>query len=328
MHHLVVGGNGFLGQHLVRALSAEGHCVSVVDIARSDHEFYGKVPFYHADLTDPKQLANLPRQRVDVIHHLAAKLIVPNYPRVRRREYFWACIFSGTENLLACMRSLQCDSLIYWSSDMVYGPVVYSPRDEKHPRQPLGPYGIAKAAAEDLCMAHRQKGINVTIFRPRLIIGPGRLGILEKLFKLIRNHLPVPVIGDGSNCFQFVSVYDCAAASVSAAERGVPNAEYNLGSVDSPTVADLLGDLIRRANSRSKIIRTPGSMAKTALRALNGLGIGLMDPEQFEIADQEVRLDVSAAQRDLHWHPRYDDRNMMVAAYEAYLKRPSAWGAT
>ncbi len=35
-------------------------------------------------------------------------------------------------------------------------------------------------------------------FPPRLIIGPGRLGILEKLFKLINYNLPVPMIGSWS----------------------------------------------------------------------------------------------------------------------------------
>jgi dTDP-glucose 4,6-dehydratase len=58
--------------------------------------------------------------------------------------------------------------------------------------------------------------MNISMFRPRLIIGPGRLGILEKLFKLIDMNLPVPMIGSGKNPYQFISVFDCAEACAPA----------------------------------------------------------------------------------------------------------------
>jgi nucleoside-diphosphate-sugar epimerase len=62
--------------------------------------------------------------------------------------------------------------------------------------------------AEALIRAASAEGIDATIFRPRLITGPGRLGILERLFRLIRAGLPVPLIGGGNNRYQMVSVQD------------------------------------------------------------------------------------------------------------------------
>ena len=70
--------------------------------------------------------------------------------------------------------------------------------------------------------------MNISLFRPRLIIGPGRLGILEKLFKLIDWNLPVPMIGSGRNPYQFISVFDCAEAARLAWKAGVPNEAHSL----------------------------------------------------------------------------------------------------
>jgi dTDP-glucose 4,6-dehydratase len=82
--------------------------------------------------------------------------------------------------------------------------------------------------------------LNATIFRPRLIAGAGRLGILVKLFELIRRGLPVPMIGNGTNRYQMVAVEDCVSAALLAVE-GCPTGPFNLGSDAPPMVRDLLG---------------------------------------------------------------------------------------
>ena len=93
---------------------------------------------------------------------------------------------------------------------------------EEHPVAPLGEYGLSKLKTEELAAEWRKHGMNISLFRPRLIIGPGRLGILEKLFKLIDWNLPVPMIGSGKNPYQFISVFDCAEAARLAWKAGVP----------------------------------------------------------------------------------------------------------
>src|SRR5258705_3077593 len=149
--------------------------------------------------------------------------------------------------------------MIFWSSDMVYGPALTTPRTEDHPRRPYGSYGRAKVAAEDLVFRARAAALDATVLRPRLIIGPGRLGVLERLFGLIARGLPVPLIGSGANHFQFVSAADCARASLLAVGLGCPNAELNLGSAHPPLVHDLFTTPIPRAASRSPPIQTPAS---------------------------------------------------------------------
>ncbi len=183
---------------------------------------------------------------------------------------------------------------------------------------------MSKWETEQLAWTWREKGMNISLFRPRLIIGPGRLGILEKLFKLIDWNLPVPMIGSGRNPYQFISVFDCAEAARLAWKAGVPNEAFNLGSLNPPPVRKLLGDLIRHAGSKSLLIPTPGWAVKRTLDFLDLLNMPIMDPEQYLIADEDCLLDVSKAKRDLGWAPQYRDEDMLIAAYNEYRAKKSA----
>ena len=199
---------------------------------------------------------------------------------------------------------------------MVYGPAVEIPRTEKHPQLPFGPYGRSKVAAEDLISkAVAARDVNCTIFRPRLILGPGRLGILEVLFRTVDRGSPIPLIGPGKNRFQFVSVSDCARASILAAEKGCPNGAFNLGTDNSPTEYELLRNFIDQVGSKSMLVRTPAWLTKTVLRLLNVIKMAPMDPEQYEIADLEVVLDTTAVKQVLGWHPTQSDGELLLAAY-------------
>ncbi|MGR3762420.1 NAD-dependent epimerase/dehydratase family protein (plasmid) [Roseobacteraceae bacterium NS-SX3] len=324
MRHILIGGQGFLGRELARQiLQRPGDSAVVVDLeeAFAAHPPQPDPRLSHvtADATLPHGLDAVPIAAEDTVHHLASRLIVPNRPRFGRDAYFRACAVDGTREVLRRMAAAGASRMVFWSTDMVYGPALQIPRPESHPRRPFGPYGRSKVAAEDLLEPLRRDGrLNCTIFRPRLILGPGRLGILEVLFKLIDRGWPVPLIGAGTNRFQFVSVADCARASLLAADRGCPNGTYNLGSAGSPQVHELMQEFIARSGSRSRLLRTPGGAVKAVLRLLNALKVSPMDPEQFEIADLEVSLDIAAAERDLGWRPSETDTDLLCAAYDSY----------
>ena len=324
MRHILIGGHGFLGRELVRQILARpGDSAVVVDLAQA-YDIQKKlddprVSYVAADVSVPGSLDVIEVTPEDVFHHLASRLIIPNRPRFERDAYFRVCVIDGTREILRCMKAADTTSLIFWSTDMVYGPALTIPRPEDHPRHPFGPYGRSKVAAEDLLEPLRLSGeLSCTIFRPRLILGPGRLGILEVLFKLIDKGWPVPLIGPGDNRFQFVSVADCARASLMAADAGCPSATFNLGSADSPTVHELMTEFIARSGSQSRLLRTPGRLIKGLLRGLNLVKISPLDPEQFEIADLEVSLDITAAEKELGWVPTESDTALLCAAYDSY----------
>jgi len=318
MKHIIIGGDGFVGQKLAADLLAENQDVVVADIVKSDHPHYAKVPFVHVDVTRPTSLAKLEMGPDDVVYNLSAKMLSPIMPRAKRREFFWPVNYQGVKFILQRMEAAGAHRLVHFSTDMVYGHTHSVPTGENELVEPLGEYGHSKLGSERLCAKWREKGFSISIFRPRLIIGPGRLGILSKLFRLIDLNLPVPMIGSGRNPYQFISVYDCASAAAAAWRAGFPNSAYNLGSDDPPPVRKLLGDLIREAGSYSILLPTPAPLVKATLNALDYINLPLMDPEQYLIADEICILDTSAAKKDLGWTPRYRDDDMLKAAYREY----------
>lgn len=323
MKHVIVGGDGFVGRHLVPLLLEDGQEVVVADVARSDLPHYARATHIACDVTDPSQVDRLPIEADDVVHNLAAKMLSPLQKRRDRYDFFWPVNFFGASNVLDKMRRVGAHHFVQFTTDMIYGHTVQTPQTEDHPKKPLGEYGASKLAIEERCLELRKEGMNISIFRPRLIIGPGRLGILAKLFKLIDNNLPVPMIGSGKNPYQFVSVYDCASASFLAAKKGCPNNEYNLGSKDPPPVRTLLGNLIKTAGSRSILVPTPARLVKATLWGFDRVNAPIMDPEQYLIADEFCVRDTTAAERDLGWRARYDDSDMLNAAYAEYRGRPA-----
>ncbi|MBZ0161618.1 MAG: NAD(P)-dependent oxidoreductase [Notoacmeibacter sp.] len=318
MRHVIFGGDGFVGRHLAPKLLKDGEEVVVADIMKSDLAHYGRARFVPCDVTRPEDIAALGLKGDDMVYNLSAKMLSPIQVRAKRHDFFFPVNYHGTENIIQAMDRAGAARLVHFTTDMIYGHTVAYPMTEDHPVAPLGEYGLSKWKTEELAHEWRDRGMAISLFRPRLIIGPGRLGILEKLFKLIDWNLPVPMIGSGRNPYQFISVFDCAEAARLAWKAGVPNEAYNLGSLNPPPVRKLLGDLIRHAGSHSILLPTPGWAVKRTLHLLDHLNMPIMDPEQYLIADEMCVLDVSKGERDLGWVPQYNDADMLIAAYDEY----------
>ncbi|WAJ30561.1 NAD-dependent epimerase/dehydratase family protein [Antarcticirhabdus aurantiaca] len=318
MKHIIFGGDGFVGRHLAQRLVADGETVIVADIVKSDLPHYARCTFLHTDVTDPQSVRRVPIEAEDMVYNLSAKMLSPLQVRAKRHDFFFPVNYHGTVHIIEAMAAAGAKDLVHFTTDMIYGHTVFHPMTEDHPVAPLGEYGLSKLKTEELAAEWREKGMNISLFRPRLIIGPGRLGILEKLFKLVDANLPVPMIGSGKNPYQFISVFDCAEAARLAWKAGVPNEAYNLGSLNPPPVRKLLGDLVRHAGSKSLLIPTPAWAVKRTLDLFDALNMPIMDPEQYLIADEDCLLDVSKGKRDLGWVPQYRDEDMLIAAYNEY----------
>lgn len=315
--YIVFGGDGFVGHYLIKELLQRGENVLACDMVQTAN-IYENCDFQQVDITNTDELKKVKMSSDDIVIHLAARQYHLPVPREGRNEFFFEVNYQGTANILAEMAKKGCCRMIYFSTDMTYGKPQYLPVDVYHPQKPFGPYGGSKKASEDLCRQYRQKGFHITIFRPRMILGPGRLGILKKLFKLIELNLPVPMIGNGKNCYQMISVFDCVSAILKACEKGIPDREYNLGSLNPPTVHDLLAGVIKNVGSKSILLSTNGTLVKKCLALLGNMGIELLYKEQYEIADENYLLDIGHTMKDLDWQPKFDDTDMLYKAYEYY----------
>ena len=325
MRYIVIGGSGFVGSYTIKELIKsmneeiiENRKIICIDIVENEEiKKLKEVEFLNIDIA--KNFDFLFYED-DVVVHLAARAYA-NCKGIRNLEkYFMEVNFFGTKNILEKLYECNCKNLIYFSTDMVFGYPKYIPLDSNHNRNPLGEYGKSKKKAEDLIFEYRKKGLNITIFRPRMIIGAGRLGILIKLFKLIDSNLPVPLIGNGNNCYQMISVNDCASAIIKACINKFPNKELNLGSNNPPSIKELLNNLIKCTKSKSFLIPINGRFIKFILQVLQIFKINLMYKEQYAIADKEYILDTKETKSTLNWEPIYNDREMIFSAYEEFKK--------
>jgi dTDP-glucose 4,6-dehydratase len=314
---IVTGARGLLGRELVHQLAQRNARTRASDLLPPDPALPATVTQTQADLLDPRQCDALCATATCVIH-AAARQHHSSPPRRGRKSFFQQNV-TMTRNLLSAAERGSARHFVYVSSDMVYGIPRHGPFTEDSPPHPIGPYGRSKLAGEALCHAAGQRSsMKVTILRPRLIIGPGRLGVLTRLFDAIRTGGTVPLIGSGRTRYQMVGVRDVARACLLAIDRGVTGT-FNLGSPNVPDTRTLLTSLSRRANQNARLQPTPRWLAEAGLWLLHWLGLGPLVPEQFCIAGRDYVLDITRAEEDLGWHPEANDIDMLWQAYQTYV---------
>lgn len=313
---LVTGASGLLGRELIEQLAGTGLRVRAVDAIPASGPLPARVEQLVGDLLVPATCARV-CQGATVVVHAAARQYHSAPPRLGQRRFFEANA-QMTRNVVEAALAAGARQLLMVSSDMVYGLPPGRPIREEDPPRPIGPYGRSKLASEALCLRAREQGVIVTILRPRLIIGPGRVGVLRRLFDRVRLGRPIPLIGSGENRYQMVSVGDVARACLLAI-RQRQDGTFNLGSEDPPPVRTLLTELIAAVGSRSRLWRLPAGPATAALFALDAIGLAPLAPEQFRIAGLDYVLDTRLARERLGWRPLDRDVEMLAAAYRAYV---------
>lgn len=308
---LVTGGTGFLGKYLVEMLCAAGAEVLALDFRPPNWPVAG-FAFIEADIRDKSKVMDACRGR-EVVFHLAA---IPSIARAKRTIYRDINV-GGTRNVLEGAFAWGVKKFVHVSSSTVYGIPAEFPLRETSPTRPLGRYGRSKLEAEEACWEFSRKGLSVSIIRPRVIIGAGRIGIFSILFDRILQGKTVYILGDGSNTFQFTNVADMADACLRAAAfEG--SGLFNIGSEEILPVKEEMEALIRHAGSASRVVALPAGLARAALKALSCLGVSPLMEEQFSIADKNFRLDTSLARSRLGWQPRYSNLESIVQAFDWY----------
>lgn len=317
---LVTGAAGLLGRGVVRMLAERGGRVRALDLVPSPDRPLPPLPGVEhvtGDLMD----AGVCRRAVTgvraVVHAAAVQFHSPGRPRVRIEPWFRRNV-EMTRRLLDASLAAGVERFVFVSSDMVYGPPRQVPMREDAPTRPVGPYGRSKVACEGDCRAAQGAIPHVTILRPCLIVGPGRLGLLRRLFDRVRAHRAIPVLGDGGNRHHLVAADDMAEASRLALEHD-GGGTFNVGSREPATVRDLMTDLCRRAGSRSRLLPLPAGPARLGLGLLWSVRLSPLNPEQYRIAPLDYVLDISAARAGLGFEARHPDTDSLFAAYRWYV---------
>ena len=146
---LVVGGAGYIGSHVVKALRDAGRQPVVFDNLSTGlrENLFPEIPFIHGDLLIPEQVRAAMRGIRSVVHLAALKAAGDS---MLEPERFALHNLNGTVNLLHAAGTAGVRHFVFSSSAAVYGEPQYLPLDENHPTEPANFYGQTKLQIEML----------------------------------------------------------------------------------------------------------------------------------------------------------------------------------
>jgi nucleoside-diphosphate-sugar epimerase len=307
---LITGGSGYFGSVLADAALARGDRVRVFDV--NPPASGADVEFVEGDVRDRDAVARA-CDGVDVVLHNVAQV-----PLARDRHLFWSVNMLGTAHVLLAARDAGVRKVVHTSSSAIFGIPEHNPVTETTTARPLEAYGRAKLQAEHLCHDAVRNGLDVSIIRPRTILGHGRLGIMAVLFEFVAAGAPVYVLGRGDNRYQFVHANDLADACLRAADRPGPSV-YNIGTTDFGTMRDTLEALVVHADTGSRVRSLPKAPASLAMQVLGRTRLAPFAPYHWLLYGESLWFDTTKAHDELGWEPKHSNAAMVVESYEWFL---------
>jgi UDP-glucose 4-epimerase len=318
---LVVGGAGYIGSHVVKALLREGAQVTVFDNLSSGlrGNLQAGAAFRHGDILDTRALDEAcAGAGFDGVIHLAALKAAGE--SMTAPEKYSVHNITGTLNLLNAVAKHGIRHFVFSSSAAVYGDPHYQPMDEKHPTEPVNYYGYTKLAIEGfLDWYGRLKGLKYAALRYFNAAGYDVDGELCGLEQNPANLLPVimeTAMGWRKKIQVFGDDYDTPDGT---------------GVRDYIHVSDLA-----RAHTMA-LAKLMGGTDKLVVNLGTGAGLSVMEmikktadisgrPVNFEIVGRRagdppvVTASAGLAKSLLGWEAKYSDADTLLrTTWKAYL---------
>jgi UDP-glucose 4-epimerase len=243
---LVTGGAGFVGSHLVEVLVARGFDVSVLDnLSRGRREWLpASCRLHEVDIRDRTALLRVVEEtRAVAVVHLAALHFIPEVDGAP--DLAWSTNVDGTDNLLAALRAVPPNRLLFASTAAVY-PDLPGPASEATPPAPIDLYGRTKLEGERLVRAfHDRTGVDCTIARIFNVIGPRETNshVVEEIVRQLRSGAGTLQLGNLQPARDYSDVRDVAAALARLLAE-MPSV-VNVGSGNATSVRELVTECER-----------------------------------------------------------------------------------
>lgn len=303
MRAIVLGGNGFIGTHLVDTLVAEGHQVRVVD--RTWNPFGHRLTTVDYVTIEPgsRLLLQSDLRNIDIVYHLIGTTV----PKTSNDNM----IYDVQSNVIETLRLLEMciqgkiRKIVFVSSGgAVYGKPVKLPVSEDHPTNPECSYGITKLMIEKyIALYSHLYGLDYVILRPSNAYGErqnprGIQGAISVFLGKVANREPIEIWGDGEVVRDYIYVTDLVEGIYRASQMSTNTRIFNLGSGQGSSL----------------------NMVVSKIRAVSGCPVQAVykDPRVFDIPC--IYLDIARAQTELCWKPTTDLETGLAKTWE-FVKR-------
>jgi UDP-glucose 4-epimerase len=296
MNWLITGGAGFIGAHVVRAMTEDGHAVTVLDdLSTGDpSRLPAGVPLVTGSTLDRPLLDRvIAEHRIDGVLHIAAKKQVGE--SVEQPLRYYRENVEGLRTVLEAAADAGVRRFLLSSSAAVYGMPDVETVTEDTPCLPMSPYGETKLVGEWLVRATgRAHGMGTVSLRYFNVAGaatpelgdPGVFNLVPMVFERLEAGLPPLVFGadyptpDGTCVRDYIHIVDVATAHVAAVRRLEADPDgtelvLNIGRGDGVSVREMLdaigrvtgldatGEVVaRRAGDPARVVASADLIAK------------------------------------------------------------------
>ncbi|MBX7066861.1 MAG: UDP-glucose 4-epimerase GalE [Parachlamydiales bacterium] len=321
---LVVGGAGYIGSHVCKALKEAGFTPVVYDNLSTGHSWaiqFG--PSVIADLEDEAALLNAFYQyQPDAVIHLASLINVRD--SIVNPALYWEKNLVVTLALLKAMMKANVLNLVFSSTAAIYGSPQRVPIDESHPKAPMNAYGKTKWAVEEMLQdfsnAHGLQFAALRYFNasgadPSAIIGEAHepethliplvirtaLGVRERLM-VYGQDFATP---DGTAIRDYIHVSDLANAHILALKylfKQKKSLQVNLGTGTGYSVKEIV----------------------QAVESFGGKRVPVEIVSRLAHDSPMLVADPSKAKEILNWHPQMSDLPSIIStAWNWEINKPS-----
>jgi len=303
---IVTGGAGFIGSHLVDLLISLDFHVRVIDNFSGgresnliEHLSNSNLDIEELDIRHLQSDSNL-FKGVDTVYHLAG--IGDIVPSIEQPAEYMDVNVQGTIRVLESARASRCRRLIYASSSSCYG-LASTPTDESHEINPMYPYALSKYLGEQAVFHWDQvyglQSNSVCIFNaygPRVRTRGVYGAVFGVFLKQKLMNAPLTIVGDGTQCRDFVYVTDVAKAFYLASKSSAHGERFNIGAGKPQSInslANLIGGSIQYIPKRPGEPEITWANTEKARKLLGwlptvpfaeGVGKMLLDIEQWKDA--------------------------------------------
>ncbi len=308
---LVVGGAGYIGSHMVKMLGQQGCSVTTLDDLSSGHrDAVVCGDFVQGDMGDRAVLDTLLSQGFDAVMHFASFIQVGE--SVQEPAKYYQNNVTHTLTLLDAMRAHGVTRFIFSSTAATFGEPQYSPIDERHPQQPINPYGRTKLMVEQVLADYEKAyGLSSVCLRYFNAAGADPEGQLGERHEPETHLIPLvlqaasgrkPHIGvfgrdydtpDGTCVRDYIHIQDLCSAHWLALQSlvgGASSQAYNLGNGHGFSVQEVI-DTAQQVTGRPIVVVNGPRRAG--------------DPARL-IADSQL------VREKLGWQPRYAKLSTIV----------------